>query len=168
MLLRIWALAALTPLVIGGTTVNARPSSDSIDVVESAIENFERKNLQGFKQLLAPSVRFDNVFSLPNTPSTFRGRDAVIGNIRRITDNFKRIEFVDERIYAAQDGRTVFVEARGNFVVSGTGAPYRNIYVFAFEINNGQISAIREYNNPLTIAETFRIPISQPATVNTQ
>jgi uncharacterized protein len=165
MLLRISILTALTIVLMAshGISVTARPTPQPTQIVETAIRKFERMDLQGFEQLLSPNVRFDNVFSLPNTPATFQGRDAVIANFRELASRFERIEFVDERLYTAQDGQVVIVEARGNFAVRGTGAPYRNRYIFVFEVNNGQITAIREYVNPLTIAETFNIPLPQPS-----
>lgn len=165
MSLRLWILAALIAVIAicSSIPVTARASSGSVNVVETAIERFERMDVQGFEQLLASDARFDNMFPLPNTPGTFQGREAVVANLKGIMGNFEQIEFVDERSYATQDGRTVFVEARGNFTVKGTGIPYQNTYIFAFEVNNGQITAIREYNNPLTIAQTFNIPLAQSA-----
>lgn len=165
MSLRKWMIGGFTIAVVLGAsfTVTARTNSRSTTVVEAAIERIERMDLQSFRQLLAPNVRFDNVFSLPNTPSSFQGQAAVLANIKEISGRFERIEFVNERLYVTENGRTVFVEARGNFTVKGTGAPYQNTYVFAFEINEGKITAIREYNNPLTIAQTFNIPLSQAA-----
>lgn len=168
---RLWTIGALTAVIVLGTSITVmarRTDSRSTQVVETAVESMERMDFEAFSQLLASDARFDNVFALPNTPGTFQGRDAVIANIKEISRRFEQIEFVDERLYAAQGGRTVFVEARGNFAVKGTGAPYRNTYVFAFEVNNGQITAIREYNNPLMIAQTFNIPLSQPARSNTR
>lgn len=170
MSLRLWTIGALTAAIVisTGMTVTARKNSHSATVVETAIARIESMDFQGFERLLAPNARFDNLFSLPNTSGTFEGRDAVIANIKEISQRFERIDFVDERLYVVRGGKTVFVEARGNFAVKGTGAPYQNTYVFAFEVNNGQITAIREYNNPLTIIQTFNIPFSQPVGSNTR
>lgn len=52
-----------------------------------------------------------------------------------------------------EDGQTVFVEANGNFIVKGTRKPYKNTYVFVFEVKQREITAIREYNNPLKFLE---------------
>ncbi|MGB3650168.1 MAG: nuclear transport factor 2 family protein [Rivularia sp. (in: cyanobacteria)] len=170
MSLRLWTVGALTAAIVisTGMSVTARKNSRSARVIETAIARIESMDFQGFEQLLAPNARFDNVFTLPNTSGTFEGRDAVIANIKEISQRFERIDFVDERLYVVRGGQTVFVEARGNFTVKGTGAPYQNTYVFAFEVNNGTITAIREYNNPLTIIQTFNIPFSQPVGSNTR
>lgn len=168
MSLRLWITAiATTTLVTTGIAVKARTSSTA-EVVATAMNRFENADIQGFAELLAPNTRFDNVFNLPNTPRTFEGKDAVVANLTRITENFEQIEFVDERLYTSEDGQTVFVEANGNFTVKGTGEPYNNTYVFVFEVENGQIVAIREYNNPLTIAETFNIPLTPSADNTTE
>ncbi len=164
MTLRMWILIGLTTAIVGSSSmvVTARPNQRSMQVVEVAIQKFEQMDMQGFEKILAPNARFDNVFALPNTPGTFQGRGAIIANLREISRRFERIEFTDERLYPVQDGRTVIVEARGNFALRGTGIPYRNTYVFVFEVDQEQITAIREYNNPLTVAETFNIPLCSP------
>ena len=160
MSLRFWTTAIATiTLVTTGIAVKARTSSTA-EVVTTALNRFENSDIQGFAELIAPNARFENVFNLPNTPRTFEGKDAVVANLTRITENFEQIEFVDERLHASEDGQTVFVEANGNFTVKGTGEPYKNTYVFVFEVENGQIVAIREYNNPLTVAKTFKIPLA--------
>ena len=161
---RLW-IAAITTLTIISTVIVVKASTDSnsTEVVATAMNKFENGDVRGFAELLAPNTRFDNVFNLPNTPRTFEGKDAVVANLTRIIENFEQVEFVNEGLYTAEDGQTVFVEANGNFTVKGTGEPYKNTYIFVFEVNEGQITAIREYNNPLTIAETFNIPLSQPS-----
>ena len=170
MKLRLWTVGALTAAIVIGSsvTVTARKNSRSVRVVEAAIARIENMDFQGFERLLASDASFDNVYSLPNTSGTFEGRDAVIANIREIAESFEQMEFVDERLYVVRGGKTVFVEARGNFTLKETGKPYQNTYVFAFEIDKGKISAIREYNNPLTIIQTFNIPFSQSVGSNTK
>ena len=161
MLLRLWITAiATTTLVTTGIAVKARTNSNSAEIVATAMNRFENADIGSFAELIAPNARFENVFNLPNTPRTFEGKDAVVANLTGITENFEQIEFVDERLYTSEDGQTVFVEANGNFTVRGTGESYNNTYVFVFEVENGQIVAIREYNNPLIVAETFNIPLS--------
>ena len=49
---------------------------------------------------------------------------------------------------------TAFVEGRGDLIMKKTGQPYRNIYVFKFSIAEGNISAIREYANPVIYAKS--------------
>lgn len=165
MSLQRWAIAALmtTSLATVGAIATAQNHPSAAEIARITLQHLERQDLAAIEQLLAPNARFDNMLLLPNMPGTFQGRDAVMANLQHIVENFDRIEFVDERVFPAQDGRTVFVEARGNFLMKGTGEPYRNLYVFAFEVQNGQVTAVREYNNPLTIAETFNLPIVQPA-----
>jgi ketosteroid isomerase-like protein len=178
MSLRPWSMAVATAVIvtIGGVGMTVGSTVHSAEVgeapasatspakiVEAAIAIVESGDLTQLNQLLTPDARFDIPFPLPNTPATFQGRDAIIARLTETLGSFERVEFTEERIFAAQDNRTVFVEAKGNFVVKGTGAPYKNMYVFAFEVHNGKITALREYNNPLIIAQTFNIPLSAPS-----
>lgn len=125
-----------------------------------ALQNLEQHNLAGVECLLAEEIRFENRFHLPGIPAIVAGREAVIANLSTILVLFERVEFVNQHIIPAQDGRTVCIEAQGNFALRNTGEPYRNTYLFVFEIEQGQIICIREYNNPLVLAETLNLPLN--------
>ena len=43
-----------------------------------------------------------------------------------------------------------------------TGLPYENRYVFRFDAEDGKITRIREYLNPVTSAIAFGIPLPRP------
>jgi ketosteroid isomerase-like protein len=64
------------------------------------------------------------------------------------------------------DGSRVFIEQRGNMVLSD-GRSYRNRYVFRFAIRNGRICHVREYFNPVTAAYAFKRKIANSFTVET-
>lgn len=148
---RWWTIGTLTIAASmgAGIALNARENSHATQIVETAIDSLERKAPQEFDRLLAANVRFDNIFTLPDRPVALQGREAVSAHIEGILSLFEQFEFAHKRFYATQDDRTVFIEARGDFIVQETGAPYRNTYVFAIEVNNDRITAIREYNRNL-------------------
>jgi ketosteroid isomerase-like protein len=78
----------------------------------------------------------------------FQARASAIGAMMRST------RFVDRRVTTSADGATTFVQTRGDFR-SADGRPYRNVYVFRFDWQDGRLAAWEEYANPITILRTF-------------
>jgi ketosteroid isomerase-like protein len=62
----------------------------------------------------------------------------------------------DIELHQVEGGTTVFVESRGNIVMT-SGREYRNRYVFRFDIDpdGGTIRRLREYYNPITSGLAF-------------
>jgi ketosteroid isomerase-like protein len=99
------------------------------------------------------------------------------GNFRRYTGKSEIVDFIDTafaaeksvRLVSAEyivsaDGRTVFVEARGE-VEMKSGKMYRNRYVLRFDVENGKIKCLREFYNPITSAVAFGRPIAGQVTL---
>jgi ketosteroid isomerase-like protein len=84
----------------------------------------------------------------------FEGKDAVLGYLRLILDNFEQAVVVERHTFI-----TVFVEGRGDLILKQTGQPYRNIYVFRFSISDGKITEIREYANPVIYAKALGLKV---------
>jgi ketosteroid isomerase-like protein len=89
----------------------------------------------------------------------FDGKDAVLGYLQSILDNFKQAVMVDRQTFITDDGATVFVEGRGDLIMKQTGQPYRNIYVFRFSTSDGKITEIREYANPVIYAKALGLKV---------
>jgi ketosteroid isomerase-like protein len=89
----------------------------------------------------------------------FEGKDAVLGYLRLILDNFEQAVVVERHTFITDDGATVFVEGRGDLILKQTGQPYRNIYVFRFSISDGKITEIREYANPVIYAKALGLKV---------
>ena len=89
----------------------------------------------------------------------FDGKDAVLGYLQTILDNFKQAVMADRKTFITDDGATVFVEGRGDLILKKTGQPYNNVYVFKFSISDGKITEIREYANPVIYAKALGLTI---------
>ena len=89
----------------------------------------------------------------------FDGKDAVLGYLQTILDNFEQAVMVDRQTFITDDGATVFVEGRGDLILKQTGRPYHNIYVFRFSISDGKITEIREYANPVIYAKALGLKV---------
>ena len=70
----------------------------------------------------------------------------------------------DIELHRVEGGRTVFVESRGNIVMT-SGREYRNRYVLRFDIEGDTILRLREYYNPVTSGLAFGRQIG-PGTVD--
>lgn len=69
------------------------------------------------------------------------------------------MKLVDRTTYVANDGKTAFVETKGDLIQRDTGASYRNVYVFKLSMQDGRITHVREYANPVTFAKLMGIPL---------
>src|ERR1700761_1820437 len=72
----------------------------------------------------------------------------------------------DVELSITADGSRVFIEQRGNMVLSD-GRSYRNRYVFRFAIRDGRVCHVREYFNPVTAAYAFKRKIANAFLVET-
>jgi uncharacterized protein len=129
-------------------------------IAREFIQRLEAKDLNGASQLLAQDVVFELPFQLPGNQSRYEGSSAFLAFLSDIFNTFSQVDFVNIRFYQTIDPNRVIVEAEGNFVVAATGAPYRNTYIIVCETNGRTLTTIREYNNPLVLAETFGIDLS--------
>lgn len=84
---------------------------------------------------------------------TFNSRTDALGYIRTIFKNFGQVKLLERSMYVAEDGRTVFVETKGDLIQRSTSTSYRNRYVFKFTIRDGKVARVSEYANPVTFAK---------------
>lgn len=97
----------------------------------------------------------------PSECRRFEGADAIVGFWRDTLARDMRFaapEDVDLSILA--DGSRLFIEQRGNIVLAD-GTPYRNRYIFRYDIRDGRIAHVREYINPVISARAFGRPLGQ-------
>jgi ketosteroid isomerase-like protein len=69
------------------------------------------------------------------------------------------LHFVDPVFSPTADGRAVFVETYGDCRMAD-GKTYKNRYVFRYDVENGKITRLREYYNPITSGVAFGRPIA--------
>jgi ketosteroid isomerase-like protein len=131
------------------------PSSNALSIVEAFFDALQAKNLDAILPLLADDVVEVIPYSPTGTPEpwgVFDGKEAVMGYLTTITQNFSQGRLTEVQSFVSADGCTVFVEANGDLVQRDTAASYRNVYVFKFALAGGRITRISEYANPVPIA----------------
>ncbi|MFD5827020.1 nuclear transport factor 2 family protein [Lentzea sp. NPDC060358] len=114
-------------------------------------------------EVLEPHLAPDVVMEVPLTVhgalapvDTVTGKQALLDWVRTGAVTFDRIRWRDLEFSTA--GETVFAECHGDMTVAGTGEPYRNRYVFRFDVRDGLIRRIREYSNPVAVARLLERP----------
>ncbi len=140
----------------------AETAKSSIETVSAYFRALELRDKDALVPLLSSDVVEVIPFSIAGGSAPFaefKGREAVLGYVSRIFENFSRTVLVDKSFHATEDGRVVFVEAKGDLVSARTSAPYRNVYVFKFELEGGKIVHITEYANPVTFAKAMGMPV---------
>ncbi|MFO7253704.1 MAG: nuclear transport factor 2 family protein [Actinomycetes bacterium] len=128
---------------------------DARALAERFYAALERRDRETIEALFAPEATITIRLSLDGSPeplAVFRGRQEAMAYVDSVLANFERIALRGMTYTVSEDAGTVFVEATGDLVTSGTGRPYRNVYVFRLDVRDGRITAIREYANPITFA----------------
>lgn len=105
----------------------------------------------------------DGVLELPYAPEGFPGyhvgRSAIGAFLRRFPNYYRRIRYLDRRIDLFHDDGGLAAEYRGEWETV-KGRPYNNSYVALLWVQNGQITRLREYFNPLIwLASLGRAPV---------
>lgn len=150
-------LQAVEPPVFAQT----QPTQSTSDLlVREFIRELEAKNLQAVSNLLSENVVLEQPYQLPGRPNRFEGKRSTQGFFQQLNQTFSTIRFANLRTIVAADGQTVTLEAQGNFVVAANEKPYQNVYIAVFQTDGKKITGIREYFNPLIIAQTFNIDLT--------
>ena len=84
----------------------------------------------------------------------FDGEAAVLGYFTAAAQRIDQVAFTDIVLTPSADGRTVFAQMRGDMVLPD-GRPYRNLYVWRLDFEDGLIVTIHEYFNPVTADQAF-------------
>lgn len=136
----------------------------NLATVQTFFDALEGHDVSKIDPLLADRVVEIIPLSLSGDPApetTFDGKQAVMGYLTTIVNNFSRAALTNREYTASEDGQRVFLEAKGDLIVRGTETPYRNTYVFRFDFSGDKVVEIREYANPVTFASAFGLAVGQ-------
>lgn len=140
-----------------------------VTVAERVVQKFFRTALAKDRAGTMELYTEDSVLEIPFNESgrteegAFR-RYSGLAELAKFTDASHAAEGTmgasDIEMHRVEGGDTIFVESRGNIVMS-SGREYRNRYVFRFDIEGDKIRRLREYYNPVTSGLAFGRPIGQ-------
>ncbi len=136
---------------------------------KAAVKAFFRAIAARDMAALGQAVTDDAVYEMPfsesgsTAPGLFRrfeGRDAVVEFWEKTSGGgIASLPPEDVELSITADGGRLFIEQRGDMTMPD-GKPYRNRYVFRFDIRDGRISHVREYINPIISAYAFSRPVA--------
>lgn len=134
------------------------PRSPAARVAKQFLQSLEAQDTNAIAQLWAEDAALEAPYDLEGRE--FPNREAAQGYIEGVVGLFNEIRFEQIRLYETRNPNLVIIEAQGDFVVAENGRPYRNTYVFVFQTSGNRVSLIREYLNPLIVAQTFGIDVT--------
>ncbi len=144
--------------------INTTPGGYNLmqkSIVEGFINALQHKDTNALSTLLDQQVSVFQpmTFSGSSIPEVqFVGKDTVLGYLQQVFTHMAQIRFVNHKLSLAHNGNILFFEAIGDFVTA-TNAPYKNVYVFKFELRDSKIVHITEYANPVTYAIAFGVKL---------
>ncbi len=131
----------------------------ALETVQAYVRAMEAQDKAAVAETLAPDVvHMFPVAGSKGMAGIFQGRDEVLGYVDGYIAKFRSLVWVDKRWTESADGRTVFLEARGDAVMAHSGEPYHNLYVERFDVEAGKIVRILEYADAATYAATATPP----------
>lgn len=134
----------------------------NLEAVKTFFLALEQHDVSMVEPFLAPEIQESIPLSNTGSPEpwkVFEGKEAVLDYLGAIVKNFSKAALLEKQFTVSHDGNVVFLEAKGDLVHAASGASYKNVYVFKFSFEDGLISHISEYANPVTYAKLVGEPL---------
>jgi ketosteroid isomerase-like protein len=134
----------------------------TLELAKTFFEAKSRHDIDATMATFAPTAKY--IFPLPasgeqNDWFRYEGKEAITVYQTKTLKTFSQIRMLDQKFYEANDGQTVFVESKGDYIADEGKQHYENIYVFKFVGRNGLLEEVLEYANPVTYAKLANLPI---------
>jgi ketosteroid isomerase-like protein len=118
------------------------------------------KTLVAAPEQWEPLIAHDVLWELPYAPSVghpgrLEGREAVLRHAAWFRDAVEDLRFFDIRLQAMADPEAALAEVRAEAVIKSTGRLYRQDYLVLLRSRGDQIVGLREYFNPVRVAEAM-------------
>ena len=138
----------------------ARTAAELADAYLTALQ---AKDMDAMLALLAPDFTLEIPCNLSGTndrSDSWTGIENAKANYAQAFQMIEVLKYADVEINQAADPSVAFLEGRGVMRMAN-GNPYRNQYVFRFDVDleNGKIKRAREYVNPVTFAVAMHQPL---------
>ncbi|MGI9247119.1 MAG: nuclear transport factor 2 family protein, partial [Steroidobacteraceae bacterium] len=152
-------LGATLALLVFAPPVSARDTG-AVRVVKRYMDAMRSMDRLAVDALIAPDAVFEYPYSRsgstePGAGRRYVGKEAIMRDyVGRAFDILLRIDWTEPVFTPSADGRTVFVEARGDMVLVND-VPYRNQYVIRFDVEGGRIRHMAEYMNTVTAGQAL-------------
>ncbi|MFF1556194.1 nuclear transport factor 2 family protein [Streptomyces sp. NPDC058279] len=112
------------------------------------------KDIPGWVDLWHEGGIMEFPFAPPGWPARLEGKAAVGEYMRHYPDHVDLHDFPDVTIHQTTAVETIVVEMRGIGRLVATDSPFDMTYIAVVTVENGLITAYRDYWNPLAASET--------------
>lgn len=133
--------------------------SIATELLEQHIETLVNDNAH-WKSLIADDI----VWQLPYAagighPLDLSGRDAVEHHVDWFLKAVQDFRFYDVQILEGADPQSAVAEVKAEGIIKPTGRVYRQQYVIFLKSEQGKITSLREYFDPIRAAQALDEPI---------
>ncbi|MBK1787376.1 nuclear transport factor 2 family protein [Prauserella cavernicola] len=112
------------------------------------------KNIPAWVDLWADDGVMEFPFAPEGWPRRLEGKNAVADYMRSYPDHIDLHDFPELRIHQTAEPETIVVEMRGVGLVVRDGSPFDMTYIAVVTVEDGRITAYRDYWNPLAVLES--------------
>lgn len=141
-------------------TTADRAATKPEDVALAYLDALQRKDLEAICSILTDDFVLEvpnNISGANDTVDRWQGIDVASAGYAWAFEVIEVSKYVDVEVNPSTDPNVVFIEALGDMVMAN-GRPYKNRYVFRFDLVDGKIRRVREYLNPVTSTAAFDRP----------
>lgn len=112
-------------------------------------------DLEKWSSLISDDMVWEFPFAADGQPNRFVGRRDVTNLASAFLAAVRELKFSTPTVHRLADEDAVFAEFSGESTVISNGRRYKQDYAFFLRAENGKISLIREYINPLKSKQAF-------------
>jgi uncharacterized protein len=131
-------------------------SNGNIALVQSLYAAFGRGDIATIVGPVTPDAVWEFVGRRKDYPAfgTFKGPQGVQDFFRIVADSQDVVSFTPRDFHSSGD--IVFVLGNYAWTIRKTGKPVDTDWVHIFTVNNGKVTAFREFNDTAQFAEAYR------------
>jgi ketosteroid isomerase-like protein len=138
--------------------------SKAEELAHAFLRAIQAKDKEAILSLLADGFALEvpyNVSGTNDLSDSWYGLEVAGVNFEKTWKTIDVVKYSEIEVTAARDSNVAFAETLGDMTMA-SGRPYRNRYVFRFDIEGEKIKRIREYANPVTSMAAYGFPLATP------
>lgn len=131
-------------------------TATSREIVGQVLRAGRELDIETFVGLMAPDGYIEWPYRPPGVPARLQGRAEIRRHLTETANAFIRFdEYRNVVAHETTDPEVVIVEYEAHGTVVTTGAPFQQMVIAVFRVQNGLILSYRDYINPLPLVEAL-------------
>jgi ketosteroid isomerase-like protein len=128
----------------------------SREIVGRLLRAGREMDAETFVGLMAPDGYIEWPYRPPGVPARVQGRTDIHRHLTEAADAFIRFdEYRNVVVHETTDPEVIIAEYEAHGTVVLTDAPFQQMVIAVFRVQNGQILSYRDYINPLPLVEAL-------------